>query len=192
MKDFDQTRPVHYEGGQGQLTHPLYKMRKRSKKVVYTSEIQEVKKEKKVYTSLPPVGKKDWGYPTDAKWVDIISRMYPRVDDLERMANDTLHTRPIYMCEYAHSMGNSTGSLDEYWDLIRSHESLLGGHIWDWMDQGLARTDSEGRKNWGYGGDYERPTDPKARSFSFKTFNGLAQIIIKSADGDFTYNVIRK
>jgi hypothetical protein len=38
----------------------------------------------------------------------------------------------------------------------------------------------------------ERPTDPKAHSFSFKTFNGLAQIIIKSADGDFTYNVIRK
>ena len=40
--------------------------------------------------------------------------------------------------------------------------------------------------------EVERPTDPKARSFSFKTFNGLAQIIIKSADGDFTYNVIRK
>ena len=155
VKDFDQTRPVHYEGGQGQLTHPLYKMRKRSKKVVYTSEIQEVKKEKKVYTSLPPVGKKDWGYPTDAKWVDIISRMYPRVDDLERMANDTLHTRPIYMCEYAHSMGNSTGSMKDYWDVIRKYDNCLGGHIWDWMDQGIAATNEHGVKYWKYGGDFE-------------------------------------
>lgn len=37
--------------------------------------------------------------------------------------------------------------------------------------------------------EIERPTDPMARSFNFKTFNGLAQIIIKSADGAFSYSV---
>ena len=155
VKDFDFTRPVHYEGGQGQPTHPLYKMRERSKKVVYTSEIQDVKREKKIYTSLPELKPKDWGAPTDAKWVDIISRMYPRVEDLEGMANDTLHTKPIYMCEYAHSMGNSTGSMKDYWDVIRKYDNCLGGHIWDWMDQGIAATDANGVKYWRYGGDFE-------------------------------------
>ena len=155
VKDFDYTRPVHYEGGQGQPEHPLYKMPKRSQKVVYTSEIQTVKKEKKEYESLPVIKQKNWGRPTDAKWVDIISRMYPRIEDLERMANDTLHTRPIYMCEYAHSMGNSTGSMKDYWDMIRKYDCLLGGHIWDWMDQGIADTNAAGVKYWKYGGDFE-------------------------------------
>ena len=155
VKDFDYTRPVHYEGGQGQPEHPLYKMPKRSQKFVYTSEIQTVKKEKKEYESLPVIKQKNWGRPTDAKWVDIISRMYPRIEDLERMANDTLHTRPIYMCEYAHSMGNSTGSMKDYWDMIRKYDCLLGGHIWDWMDQGIADTNAAGVKYWKYGGDFE-------------------------------------
>ena len=155
VKDFDFSRPVHYEGGQGQPSHPLYKMRKRSHKVVYTSEIQTVRKEQKEYTSLPELKPKNWASPTDAEWVDIISRMYPRIEDLERMANDTLHTRPVYMCEYAHSMGNSTGSMKDYWDLIRKYDCLLGGHVWDWMDQGVAATDANGVKYWKYGGDFE-------------------------------------
>ena len=47
--------------------------------------------------------------------------------------------RPVLMCEYAHSMGNSTGGLNDYWTVIRSHEGLLGGHIWDWAEQGLVK-----------------------------------------------------
>ena len=54
----------------------------------------------------------------------------------------------------AHAMGNSTGNLDEYWDLIRSEPVLQGGFIWDWVDQGLLRTDQAGNKYWGYGGDF--------------------------------------
>ena len=164
-KDFDLTRYVHYEGGQGQPESPLYKNPKRTTKVIYTSEEQKVRKSDKPVTSLPPVGKKDWTGPTDARWVDMISRMYPRIEDIVEMANDTLHTRPIYMCEYAHSMGNSTGSMKDYWDVIRRYDNLLGGHIWDWKDQGLVRVDENGVRNWGYGGDYEKPTDPNAGNF---------------------------
>ena len=51
-------------------------------------------------------------------------------------------------------MGNSTGNLDEYWDLIRSEPVLQGGFIWDWVDQGLLRMDQAGKKFWGYGGDF--------------------------------------
>ena len=153
-KDFDPTRPVHYEGAQGQPMHPDYVP---LTSVAFTSAVVEVGQE----IAEPKGG----ANPNDPEFVDFISRMYPSITELAEMAVNPNIDRPILMCEYAHSMGNSTGSFDEYWDLIRKHESLLGGHIWDWMDQGLARTDSEGRKNWGYGGDYERPDDPNDGNF---------------------------
>jgi len=65
--------------------------------------------------------------------------------------------RPVIMCEYAHAMGNSTGNLDEYWELIRSERVLQGGFIWDWVDQGLLRKDEAGQEYWAYGGDFGEP-----------------------------------
>jgi beta-galactosidase len=64
------------------------------------------------------------------------------------------------MCEYAHAMGNSCGNLKEYWDAIESHHGLQGGFIWDWMDQGIVKTDERGREYWAYGGDFgDQPND---------------------------------
>lgn len=166
IKDFDPTRPVHYEGAQGDPEHPLYRPLERRHKVVFTSEEQKVVKTAVTPVALPVIRQ---SYitpnPNDKAFVDIISRMYPRVEILEKMALDTLLDRPILMCEYAHSMGNSTGGMKDYWDLIRAHDCLLGGHIWDWKDQGLARVDENGVKNWGYGGDYERPDDHNDGNF---------------------------
>ncbi len=164
IKDFDPTRPVHYEGAQGDPEHPLYKPRKRRSKIVFTSEMQKVDKTAGAPKSLPEI-RQSYANPDDKSFVDLISRMYPRVETLEKMAMDTTLDRPVLMCEYAHSMGNSTGGMKDYWDLIRSHECLLGGHIWDWKDQGLSRVDSNGIRNWGYGGDYERPTDHNDGNF---------------------------
>ena len=155
IKDFEPTRPIHYEGAQSQPEHPLYKPAKRSSKVVFTSEMQKVEKTETPPASLPELKVKRSGNPTDAVYVDIISRMYPRIEVLEDMALDTIHKRPIYMCEYAHSMGNSTGSMKDYWDVIRKYDNLLGGHIWDWMDQGVAGVNEQGVKYWKYGGDFE-------------------------------------
>jgi beta-galactosidase len=155
IKGFEPTRPIHYEGAQSQPEHPLYKPAKRSSKVVFTSEMQKVEKTKTPPASLPELKVKRSGNPTDAVYVDIISRMYPRIEVLEDMALDTIHKRPIYMCEYAHSMGNSTGSMKDYWDVIRKYDNLLGGHIWDWMDQGIAGVNEQGVKYWKYGGDFE-------------------------------------
>jgi beta-galactosidase len=100
--------------------------------------------------------------------VDVIAPMYPSSDDLRRLA-EMDDDRPVVMCEYAHSMGNSTGNLDEYWDLIRSHPRLWGGFIWDWADQGLRRHGDEalaatGHSSeaewWAYGGDFgDEPND---------------------------------
>jgi beta-galactosidase len=68
---------------------------------------------------------------------DIRSHMYESPTTIENRAKDTSDTRPYIMIEYAHSMGNSTGNLKEYWDVIRSHPILQGGFIWDFVDQGL-------------------------------------------------------
>ena len=132
--------------------------------MVYTSEMQKADNVVKEYTELPPA-RVTGANPNDPEYVDVISRMYPTVKSLAAMAVDPNLDRPIYMCEYAHSMGNSTGGMKDYWDLIRAHKSLLGGHIWDWKDQGLARYDEKGVKDWGYGGDYERDTDPNSGDF---------------------------
>ena len=162
--DFDPTRPVHYEGAQGQPKHPEYKPLNRKQRIVLTSEYQKAEKLKTLPTALPTI-RKVTSNPTDKEFVDVISRMYPTVEYLAEMAVDPHHDRPIYMCEYAHSMGNSTGGMKDYWDLIRSHKSLLGGHIWDWKDQGLAVYDHKGVKGWKYGGDFEKPTDPNSGNF---------------------------
>ena len=90
----------------------------------------------------------------DAPCVDMISLMYPRVDLLIESARDATEARPIVMCEYAHSMGNSTGNLKEYWDAIETHGRLIGGFIWDWVDQGLNKTADNGTPYWAYGGDF--------------------------------------
>lgn len=106
----------------------------------------------------------------DRDFVDVVSRMYPTYKELEQMADNPAIKVPIIMCEYAHSMGNSTGEMKDYWDVIRSHDNLAGGFIWDWIDQGIALTDDSGRKFWGYGGDFEKPSDHNDSNF---LINGL-------------------
>ena len=92
--------------------------------------------------------------------VDVISIMYPSLERLIELAEDPEEDRPIIMCEYAHSMGNSTGNLKEYWDVIRKYKRICGGFIWDWVDQGLKRVTEDGREWWAYGGDFgDQPND---------------------------------
>ncbi|MFA6245275.1 MAG: glycoside hydrolase family 2 TIM barrel-domain containing protein, partial [Candidatus Hydrogenedentales bacterium] len=73
----------------------------------------------------------------DAPCVDMLAPMYPPVDYIIELAENKAEHRPVIMCEYAHSMGNSTGNLKEYWEAIRKYKRLQGGFIWDWVDQGL-------------------------------------------------------
>ncbi|MDH3643999.1 MAG: beta-galactosidase, partial [Gammaproteobacteria bacterium] len=74
---------------------------------------------------------------------DFHSSMYWRPWDLERYAQ-THNDRPFVLIEYAHSMGNSTGNLRDYWSVIDRHDILTGGFIWDWVDQGLLEHDDDG------------------------------------------------
>ena len=84
---------------------------------------------------------------------DMQSYMYPSPQNLEEIASDPDISKPIILCEYVHSMGNSTGNLEVYWDVINTHKNIIGGLIWDWVDQGLYKEDENGKMFWAYGGD---------------------------------------
>ncbi len=143
LKDFDPTRPIHYEGAQG------------------------------------------LDGASDPYTVDVISRFYPRTQDeylnpgipegadeeraenarwerLLSIAERTNDNRPVLTSEYAHSMGNALGNFQEYWDEIYSNHRMLGGFIWDWVDQGIIRTLPDGREQVAYGGDFGDQPNLKA------------------------------
>ena len=85
---------------------------------------------------------------------DVVSRMYSRAADIIAMLDDETETRPFVLCEYAHAMGNSTGALQDYWDLIESRPQFIGAFVWEWVDHGILKTDENGREYWAYGGDF--------------------------------------
>ncbi len=78
---------------------------------------------------------------------DIISQMYLPVSEIIRLFNEDT-TRPFIICEYAHSMGNSLGNFDKYWNLFYKYDRMQGGFTWDWVDQGLRSKDENGKEYW--------------------------------------------
>ncbi|WP_028670757.1 beta-galactosidase [Saccharospirillum impatiens] len=112
------------------------------------------------------------GGGADSAATDIICPMYARVTTdmplpesvpkwaIQKWIGLPGETRPLILCEYAHAMGNSLGSFDEYWRAFRQYPRLQGGFIWDWVDQGLTHTSPDGHTYWAYGGDFgDQPND---------------------------------
>jgi beta-galactosidase len=160
MKDRDPTRPIHYEGAVG-----------------LPYDLRHVPPGTEGYDDILRYE----GNPTDPAWVDVMSRMYPNAQEWEDMALADNGNRPILACEYAHAMGNSVGNLKEHWDMIHKYDRLVGGFIWDWIDQGvwvdealIARRAAQGhdpvaawngRPFWAYGGDFG--DEPNSSNFCF-------------------------
>jgi beta-galactosidase len=91
---------------------------------------------------------------------DITCPMYPQIEAIRQYGADGIGARPLIMCEYSHAMGNSNGSLADYWETITSTPGLQGGFIWEWKDHGLRRQLSDGSKRLAHGGDFgDTPND---------------------------------
>ncbi len=99
---------------------------------------------------------------------DLVNPMYPPIDSVIRYAVENRDPRPMILCEYSHAMGNGNGTLKEYWDAFWSCKGLQGGFIWDWVDQGIRKTDEQGLAYWAYGGDFGE----KIHDFDF-CINGM-------------------
>ena len=112
------------------------------------------------------------GVRYQANWnrlaTDTYGPMYPQVEDMIAWVKEVDDPRPYIPCEYSHAMGNSNGSLKEYWQAFKSVRGLQGGFIWDWVDQGLLKVGADGRAHWAYGGDFGEAT----HDFDF-CLNGL-------------------
>ena len=75
-------------------------------------------------------------------------------------------------------MGNSSGGLKEYWDMVRKYPKFQGGYIWDFVDQALHRNPVKpmsvkdnltyaqyNKIKYTYGGDYN-DYDPSDNNFN--------------------------
>jgi len=96
---------------------------------------------------------------------DVVCPMYPSIESIVEYARSGAD-RPLVMCEYSHAMGNSNGSLAEYWRAIENEPLLAGGFVWEWKDHGLKqlvdpRTSVNGASwRYAYGGQFgDRPND---------------------------------
>ena len=107
---------------------------------------------------------------TTERHTDIYCPMYARIGQIEAYARDPRNDRPLIMCEYAHAMGNSTGNLQDYWDVIEKYPKLQGAFVWDWVDQGILTRDENGEEYWAYGGDFGKEGIPSDGNFCI---NGL-------------------
>ena len=67
----------------------------------------------------------------------MISRMYPGLEEYKAYAEDPAKTRPYFLCEYSHAMGNGPGDLWDYWQIINKSPKMIGGCIWEFWDHGL-------------------------------------------------------
>lgn len=149
LHDFDPTRPVHYEGAQGAGGEP---------------DPKTVDVISRFYTRV----KQEYLNPGIAEGKDKERAENARWERLLEIAERTNDNRPVMTSEYAHSMGNALGNFKEYWDEIYSNPRMLGGFIWDWVDQGIYKTLPDGRIMVAYGGDFG--DKPNLKAFCF---NGL-------------------
>lgn len=149
LHDFDPTRPVHYEGAQGAGGEP---------------DPKTVDVISRFYTRV----KQEYLNPSIAEGEDKERAENARWERLLEIAERTNDNRPVMTSEYAHSMGNALGNFKEYWDEIYSNPRMLGGFIWDWVDQGIYKTLPDGRIMVAYGGDFG--DKPNLKAFCF---NGL-------------------
>ena len=107
----------------------------------------------KAYDKMRPVQYEQAGH-----WgkTDIFCPMYMDYRDSEKYSQSD-SPLPLIECEYAHAMGNSMGGFKEYWELIRKYPKFQGGHIWDFVDQGLRdKSKITGKEIFTFGGDYGR------------------------------------
>jgi beta-galactosidase len=91
---------------------------------------------------------------------DFLCPMYTKPQNLVKWYERFGHGKPMFLVEYAHAMGNSTGNFQQYWDVFESNPHIQGGFIWDWVDQGIRKRAPDGSEFWAYGGDFgDKPND---------------------------------
>ena len=131
-------------------------------------------------------------YEGNSSYCDVTSSMYPDVQWLESVGKERLQksqngetVKPHVVCEYAHAMGNAIGNFKEYWETYERYPALVGGFIWDWVDQSIKMPTPDGSDYYmAFGGDFgDTPNDGNFCTngviFSDRTYSAKAYEVKK-------------
>lgn len=152
LHEFDSTRPVHYEGAQGNYT--------KGAEIPDPSTVDVISRfyprvmEEYLNPGIPEGS--DQERAENARWERLLD-IASRTGDRCTWVGSDGGPRPVLTSEYAHCMGNALGNFKEYWDEINSNPRMLGGFIWDWVDQGIIKKETVNGKMVEkvlYGGDF--------------------------------------
>ena len=139
LHEFDPTRPVHYEGAQGTLSVASDPTRTPTdpQTVDIISRFYPRVMQEYLNPGIPEGS--DQERAENARWERLLEIAQRDGDHCAWEGSDG-GPRPVLTSEYAHSMGNALGNFREYWDEVYSNPRMLGGFIWDWVDQGIKKT----------------------------------------------------
>lgn len=169
LHEFDPTRFVHYEGAQGSVGGTEEIADPECVDVIsrfYPRVMQEY-----LNPGVPEGSDKERA--ENARW-EFLLGIAQRKWYQQTVNGPVLDQRPVLTSEYAHCMGNALGNFQEYWDEIYSNPRMLGGFIWDWVDQGIivpaegtvakaTGKQPSGNRRWvAYGGDFGDKPNLKA------------------------------
>jgi len=165
IRHYDPDRPLHYEGavsaGQSHLTYahgssatdlvcPMYES---IEKLITWSDLGTAH-------ARPPVDR-----AAEAARLMAVGAKHARQFETRRARPEIPVPlppleRPLILCEYSHAMGNSNGSLAEYFHVFKTKPGIQGGFIWEWLDHSIRRETTDGRNYQVYGGDFgDTPND---------------------------------
>ena len=169
LHEFDPTRFVHYEGAQGTTEGEAEQMAQQPGGdgttaatpvpdppcVDVISRFYPRVMAEYLNPGIPEGSDKERA--ENARWEHLLAIAQRQWTFSGGWLDGTTDNRPVMTSEYAHCMGNALGNFKEYWDEIYSHPRMLGGFIWDWVDQGIIR---DGKVL--YGGDFRDKPNLKA------------------------------
>ena len=113
-------------------------------------------------------------YEGDLSCSDLGSDMYPTISTVSGRTSG-YSSKPYFICEYEHAMGNSLGLLNKYWEIIEGSTGIIGACIWDWVEQAIyspsklasgQKLDDEGFGYYTAGYDYN--TANSSASYGFQ------------------------
>ena len=105
-------------------------------------------------------------FPPEGEYInqdnlDLYSRMYPSIEEIDSYFEKNEIHKPYILCEYAHAMGNGPGDAESYFRCFERHDGHCGGFVWEWCDHAIDMGSTpDGRRRYFYGGDFgEYPHD---------------------------------
>ena len=137
LHEFDPTRPVHYEGAQGTQSVALASGRTAADPQTVDIISRFYPRVMEEYLNPGIAEGSDKERAENARWERLLE-IANRTGDHCTWEGSDGGPRPVLTSEYAHSMGNALGNFKEYWDEINANPRMLGGFIWDWVDQGIS------------------------------------------------------